>query len=124
MHEFSIASALIDQIQGLVREHGFSRVERLEVEVGVQKLVVLDSLELAFHALAKDTPAEGAELLLREVALEAKCRACGTVFSPRIDWYQCTKCAEADLELLAGHDIILKTITGAAPEPTETQHED
>lgn len=112
MHEMSIAEALLKQALGIAQKNKLKRIEALEIEVGELQLVVPEALELAFKALSMDTLADGAVLKQRVVPLKAQCRACGHRFAPKINRYLCPDCGQADAAIIAGQDILLKTISG------------
>ncbi|HPM22410.1 MAG TPA: hydrogenase maturation nickel metallochaperone HypA [Phycisphaerae bacterium] len=111
MHEFSIASALVDQLQRIAAEQRATRIIAVEVHCGVMQQVVPEALRLAFEATSTDTPAAGATLTIVEEGLVARCRACDVCYAAAIDDYACPRCRQADVELLAGRDIVLRTVT-------------
>lgn len=110
MHEMSIATSLIEHVLAAVADHEVVRIEEVEVEVGVLQQVVPEALQMAFEAVTAGTLAEGATLRIREVPVEAECRACGQRFAAALDQYQCPQCAEADVRILAGKDIVLRNV--------------
>ncbi|HEB51357.1 MAG TPA: hydrogenase maturation nickel metallochaperone HypA [Desulfobulbus sp.] len=80
MHELSLAQGLLDQLEGLARQHG-GRIVRVEVVIGRQAGVVVDSFVFGFDAIKKTceqtraatltvTTGEGHDLLLNRVELE------------------------------------------------------
>lgn len=110
MHEMAIAVELQRQVEHAAAQHGAAQVDGVSVEIGTLRLVVPEALEMAWRACIEGTSLEGAALDMIEVAPEARCRACSARFAPRIDDYACPRCGAADPEILAGNDIILKTI--------------
>ena len=111
MHEMSIAVSLIDRVLEAARPHGASRIEEIEVEVGVLRQVVFEALEMAFTAVSEGTLAEAAVLKLTEIPASAECRSCGHRFPVAVDQYLCPQCNRADVEIVGGDDIVLRTIT-------------
>lgn len=116
MHEAAIADALIEQVLTHVERHGAVRVREIALEAGAVQLVAPEALELAFAAAAEGTPAQGARLHIVEVPAVARCNPCGREFAPEIDWYVCPHCGQADVEIVAGNDIILKSLVCDAHE--------
>jgi hydrogenase nickel incorporation protein HypA/HybF len=116
MHEMAIATQLMQQLEQLAAEHDISRIESLTVRAGVMRGVVPEALELAFASIAEGTFAEGAEVVVDFEPAEARCRICGRQFEPAIDDYLCRHCGEADIELIAGNDIVLADITAQQHE--------
>lgn len=110
MHEMAIASALVDQVLRVAREHQAERVSEVVVVCGVVQQVVPEALELAFEAVTAGTTAEGATLRIEMQGIVARCRECGLQYEAAVDDYGCPDCGAADAELLRGHDIILQTV--------------
>ncbi len=111
MHEMAIASDLIRQVVDTAEQHKATRVREIELEVGAMRLVVLDALRLAFEAVTEGTVAEGATLTLVEIPPRAECRVCEHSFEPAIDCYLCPRCEKADVKIVAGNDIILRSLS-------------
>ena len=89
---------------------GAQRVERVELIVGQMRLVVPEALVMAWQVISEGTIAAGAELAVVETPMEARCRQCGQEFAPQIDNYLCPACGQADVDIFAGDDIILKSV--------------
>jgi hydrogenase nickel incorporation protein HypA/HybF len=116
MHEYSLATALMEQVLAAAMQNRLASVETVEIEVGALQLVVPEALDLAFNALAEGTPAQGAKLVQEEAALKARCRACGAEYEPEIDRYTCPACGRAEAEIIQGRYIILRSISGPQNE--------
>ena len=116
MHEMSVAVQLVAQIEDAVRDSELEKVTKVMLDVGEMQLVVPEALVAAFESAAEGTVAEGSELVIKEVAAEASCRSCGYEYVPEIANYMCPKCLKADAEIIAGKDIILKSIEGEGGE--------
>ena len=116
VHEMPIAVDIVDRAVGVAREHGAIRIEKVEVQVGAMRQVVPEALELAFSVASEGTLAQGAELCISEEKLEAVCRNCECRFSPEIDRFLCPQCDQANARIVAGNDIILRTVVCEADE--------
>ena len=116
MHEFSIADSLVEQLGEIAAGNDLSAIDRVELEVGELRQVIPHILQLAFRETARGTPAEAAELVLDEVEARAQCRRCHRVFRPGPWDYSCPACDVADVEVLEGNALVLKSI--AANEPS------
>jgi len=102
MHELSIASAVLNTA---LRHAGGRQVTTVSVRAGAMRQVVPRSLEFYFEIVARDTPCEGAELKLTEVATELRCRACDAAWSPRIPAFRCPGCGRAEVQIAAGQEL-------------------
>ena len=65
------------------------------------------------------TVAAGSLLRIREVPIEAACRRCGRVYPADVDNYLCPGCGQADVEIVAGDDIMLTSVVGQVEEQAE-----
>lgn len=116
MHEVPIATAIVEQAVQAVAPHGATRIDLIEVEIGRMRQVVPEALQVAFAAVSDGTIAEGAQLEMTEVDMQAVCQVCGHEFQPEINLYICPRCQQADVRIVAGNDMILKSITAQTPE--------
>ncbi len=116
MHEMAIAASVVEHVLKVAEQAGAVRIEAVELEIGVLQLVVPEALELAFAAATQDTRAAGAKLKMTPVAALAECRQCGLRFEPAIDNYLCPHCQQADVQVVAGRDILLKSVMCEMPE--------
>ena len=118
MHEMSIADGVLRAVLDAAGGCGGRRVERVELTIGQMRLVVPEALEMAWQVISEGTIAAGAELAVVEMPMEARCRRCGWEFAPQIDNYLCPGCGLADVEILAGDDIILKSVVCDVEQPS------
>ena len=111
MHETPIAVDIVERAVEAAEQHGAARIDEIEVQVGVMRQVVPEALELAFTLAREGTLAAGARLRISEERAVAVCRACESTFEPDVDRsFACPQCGQADARIVAGNDIILKTV--------------
>jgi hydrogenase nickel incorporation protein HypA/HybF len=106
----AIATNLLEAVLSVAAENSAFTVDEVELEAGVMKLIVPEALELAWSVVTEGTAAQGALLKVTEVPMRARCRKCGLEFEPKIDNFLCSGCGQADVEIVAGDDIILKGV--------------
>ncbi len=116
MHEMSIAIEIVRQAERIAREHQATRVDEIEVEVGVMQQVVHEALHLAFEAAVEQTWLQDAKLRITEEPLAAVCGGCQKTFAPRIDCFVCPHCGQANARITAGDQILLKSMVCQTPE--------
>jgi hydrogenase nickel incorporation protein HypA/HybF len=97
MHEASLARRLLDVV--LAAAQG-ARVRTVHGWIAESEALSPASLAFHFAAHARGTPADGAELALRVIRVDARCRACGRTFAPDHHVLLCPGCGAADAELL------------------------
>ena len=116
MHEMSIAVELLGQLQTVAAANGLETIETVALAAGALRAIVPEALDIAFECVAAGTCAEGARLSLEIVQPRGRCRECGREFGLEIDTFACPHCNRADVELIAGNDIILASVTGSGQE--------
>ncbi|HZP89379.1 MAG TPA: hydrogenase maturation nickel metallochaperone HypA [Actinomycetota bacterium] len=115
MHDYQAAEALIERLV-----EGLGPLDRItRVRIRVSPIYSPEALEQAFEIVARDTPIEGAELLV-EGAREQACASCGTRWSPTHDdlagpWLICPECAARTPLGPAGIEV-LEVVGGPAPK--------
>lgn len=105
MHEMAIAEGILDIALEYVEKNEAARVEKIGLLIGEMSGVVTDSLEFGFKMIAKGTPAEGAELSIKEIPLVGRCTKCGAEM--HVDHYDfwCKKCGDGVLEIISGREM-------------------
>ncbi|HUI61476.1 MAG TPA: hydrogenase maturation nickel metallochaperone HypA [Steroidobacteraceae bacterium] len=112
MHELSLSQSIIDLAVDAAACEGLHRVSRVTVQVGVGAGVETDALRFCFDALAAQTPADGAELVIIPVALRARCRGCACDYAPASLIAACPACGSREKDLTAGRELRVKSIEG------------
>ncbi|WP_433406266.1 hydrogenase maturation nickel metallochaperone HypA [Streptomyces sp. CA-146814] len=107
VHELSIATAVVDQVESALRERGAQRVpvRSLTLRVGELSGVVPEALDFSFGVAAEGTSLADARLLIETVEGRARCESCGrdtaTGMPPDL-W--CTACEQA-MSLTGGREL-------------------
>ncbi len=108
MHEYSLASALISQVERAAAPHSGATVRRVHVRVGAESGVVPELLQTAFEAIRPDTVCAGSSLVLERVDLRWACPPCPQA-EPLPDSLRCPNCG-GPLELSEGMELVLQRI--------------
>lgn len=108
MHEYSIVSALIGEVDRHARAHGASAVQRLVVRIGALSGVEPELLARAYSMMRERTVCAGAELCLEQVEERWICPGCGRRRG-RGEGLSCARCGIA-ARLEAGDEIVLERI--------------
>lgn len=85
------------------------RVLKVTLEVGRLSGVMTDAIRFCFDTVASGTALDGAKLEIREIEGQARCQACGSVYTMPTLFTACT-CGSRDCERLAGEELKVKTI--------------
>lgn len=87
-----------------------ARVMRVNLMVGKLSAVMPDSLRFCFEIAGKDTPLAGAELVIEEIPVRIRCRACQ--FETMVDtpMFQCRECGGDSVEIISGRELDIRSI--------------
>jgi len=107
MHEFSIAQALVEQVEAARQANGGGRVVSVEVRVGEWRQVVPEILASYFEHLTEGTPLEAAGIEIERVTATARCTSCDRVFPLHDVFLACPDCGSLACELLTGKELEL-----------------
>lgn len=110
MHEFAIATNLLQIIEEQKRAYNFGKVEKIYLNIGEFSNVVPEALEFSFKIVAEGTVAAGAELVINIVPLRLKCLICKEEFHSEPYLFVCPKCGGGDLEILSGNELQIESI--------------
>ena len=103
MHEFGIASRLIEAATETAATHDATRIMKLIVRIGVLRQIDEHLLTEAFDHLRRDTICEGAVLEVVKCQAQAVCPKCGKAFDVRNWEWQCSDCS-VDGDFVGGGD--------------------
>jgi hydrogenase nickel incorporation protein HypA/HybF len=85
------------------------RVLKVTLEVGRLSGVMTEAIRFCFDTVAAGTAIDGADLEIREIEGQARCRACGSVYALQTLFTACA-CGSRDCERLAGEELKIKAI--------------
>ncbi len=102
MHELSIAGAIVTIA---IDAAGGRPVRKVEVKVGYLRQVVVSSLVFSFELVARDTLAEGAELVIEPVPARVRCGDCGGETVIERFPLCCGACGSLAVAVVAGEEL-------------------
>jgi hydrogenase nickel incorporation protein HypA/HybF len=111
MHEYSIARALLRQVENLATEHRGSRVASVRVRIGEFSGIEPELLAMAYQDLVQESPLQGAALHVERVPLEAVCDTCGKRFRVERFRFECDQCGGVRLSICGGEELLLDAVT-------------
>jgi hydrogenase nickel incorporation protein HypA/HybF len=115
MHELSVAMAIVEQAEEVRQREKAVRISQITVAVGDLSGVDREALEMAFSLAAEGTAAAGAKLTLERVEAHVRCAACGEQTAVSIPFLTCKKCGSVNVEIVAGRELLLKTLELETP---------
>jgi hydrogenase nickel incorporation protein HypA/HybF len=112
MHEFRIAEDLSAIVLDTALSNNLLRVTKVNIVFGQMVQIVPDIFEFAFREIVRNSIAESAELYIKIVPVKMKCMNCGNVFMVVENLFACNICSSADLEIVQGKELFIKSIEG------------
>jgi hydrogenase nickel incorporation protein HypA/HybF len=111
MHEMGIAMEIIDIATASVpADMQDARIQRINLQVGRLSAVVTDSLRFCFELAVKETPLEGAELVIEELDVVVRCKQCQAQWTVTDPVFTCKNCRSGDIDILSGRELDIKSI--------------
>ena len=111
MHEMGIALQIIEiATDSIPADAGDVRVEKINLKIGKLAAVVPDSLRFCFDVAIKDTPLDGAELVIQELPVMARCKDCDIQWTINSPAFTCENCNSGSLEILSGRELDIESI--------------
>jgi len=105
MHELSVCEDVVRLIGEQAKQHRFSNVRTVRLEIGRLSCVEPSALRFAFDAVARQTVCDGARLEIHEIDGQGWCDRCGksVPVSQRFD--ACPDCGHYPLKITAGEEM-------------------
>lgn len=121
MHELAICQALLQQVEGLARQHDASAVGRISVQIGPLSGVEPRLLREAFTVARAGSYAETAELVLEVLPVRVRCAACDAESDVTPNRLLCRACGSPRTRLIGGDELLLRRVeflsSTSAPRP-------
>ncbi len=123
MHEYSLASAIVDQIKNIALEHNASKVKTITVSADPYEMVIPDLLQDAFKIITNELELFKDSILnMMILPAEVICIDCDYKGEPAVDGdeefaynFKCAKCGSRDTHLNIRH-LTIETVDLEIPE--------
>lgn len=109
MHELSIMTHLLEQVETEAGRAGARAVREIDLVIGERLGVVDDSLQFCFELLSAGTIAEGAALRVRKVPMRFRCERDGEYGRSRDD-FACPDCGRVGQVTGEGSELLLESM--------------
>lgn len=111
MHEMSLALSIVDLVSERAKSEGGTRVNQVEVEVGILAGVLVDSLVFCFEAASKGTIVADAVLKISETNGEGRCHNCEKIFPLTSLMNHCPFCNDYMVSIIKGDGLRVLSFT-------------
>lgn len=110
MHELSLAGGVLRLVEQAAQREGFSRVQRLVLEVGALSGVEVRALRFALEAVAPGTCLQGCSIDIEEPPGEAWCMACSQRVPLAARGDACPQCGGWQLQPVGGTELRVREL--------------
>jgi hydrogenase nickel incorporation protein HypA/HybF len=110
MHELAVCQALMEQVEGVARDHQAVEVQVIHLGIGPLSGVEPRLLEQAFAIASAGSIASGARLTVHELPVRVRCRQCDKVTDAQPARLVCGECGDWQTQLVSGDELQLSHI--------------
>ncbi len=110
---------MLQQVLAVAASNDMPEVGRIMLRIGPLAGVEPDLLRAAFPIVAAGTPCEGAIVAIEIMAIEVRCRRCGSISTVRPNRLLCAGCGEWQVSLLSGDEMLLVGVEALDPSRAE-----
>jgi len=110
LHEISLLENVREILQEHAQKQNFKQVKKVTLAIGRLSCIEPDALRFGFDAVMQGSLAEGAELILSEVAGKGICKACGKESAIDTLYAPCQYCKHPFVDVIAGNDMQIKDL--------------
>jgi hydrogenase nickel incorporation protein HypA/HybF len=110
MHEFSLATNIIEIIRESVKEKNINRVTKVVLEIGELSGVEEAALDTALESLVPGTELANAVFEKIHIPGKAKCYACNTEYQLSDLFEICPECQRYEKEIISGKEFNILSI--------------
>lgn len=110
MHELSICQSMISIVDAAMSEHPDASLRRIFLDVGKGSTVESTLLREAFEIITSGGPYEGVELVINDIPITGRCRACGSSFEYHEVALGCPSCGSVDIVIDTGMELDIREL--------------
>lgn len=122
MHEFSLATSLIQYVSEVAKKSGMAEIREMHIEVGEMTHIDPRQLKFCIKIASQNTIAEGSRIYIKKRMPVLRCLKCGISSELKkgknlLDYSMaCPSCGSQEVELERGKELVLKRIKGIKEE--------
>jgi hydrogenase nickel incorporation protein HypA/HybF len=77
VHEYSIASSIVEAVLDQARRRNSGRVVEVQMKIGKLRVLSIDQVKFSYEILSKGTALEGSRFTVQETSGSVRCPKCG-----------------------------------------------
>ncbi|MBQ6005539.1 MAG: hydrogenase maturation nickel metallochaperone HypA [Selenomonadaceae bacterium] len=106
LHEATLAENILNIAFDAADKNHATKIFKVGLTLGEMAGVEVEALKFSFDVLKKNTPADGAELVIKRVPISAACNKCGKIFQLERYNFFCPEC-DGVLILQSGRELLV-----------------
>lgn len=110
MHELSICQSMLRIVDSTMEKHEGAKLRRIFLDIGRGSTIEPILLGEAFAVITSGGPYEGAELVVNDIPISGRCRACERDFTYEELAVGCPACSSTNIEITAGLELDIKAL--------------
>ena len=110
MHELSICQSMLRIVDSTMEQHEGAKLLKIFLDIGRGSTIEPVLLREAFDVITSEGPYAGTELVVNDIPISGRCRACGEDFTYEELAFGCPNCGSTDIEITAGLELDIKAL--------------
>ncbi|QQS50180.1 MAG: hydrogenase maturation nickel metallochaperone HypA [Bacteroidota bacterium] len=110
MHEFSLASEIVDMVEQAAKNAGKGKVTCIELEIGELAGVEESALLIALESLTLHSMSKGAQIITKNTKGKAICSNCNFEYELQDLFTLCPKCSGFRKQIISGKEFNILSI--------------
>jgi hydrogenase nickel incorporation protein HypA/HybF len=110
MHELPVTQSILDTVLDYARQNSVEKILRIRLTVGGLNDFRGEWIQRYFDYLSRETPAEGAQIVVQRVEPAFHCCRCDRTFDvdlERVDRVRCPLCGGEEVHLERGQEFFI-----------------
>ncbi len=117
MHETAVVEGLMRILMRKAAENSVGQIVSVRLKIGRLRGLDLRQIRGCFEMFAEGTIADGADLAIDEIPVEACCRECGRVWEVPGYRLGCPCCGGTDADITKGRELYIETFEARPAQP-------
>lgn len=110
MHELSLVMSIVKTCEEIAEQEDAKEVKEVQLEIGTMAGVEPNAFDMAWKEGTKNTKLRHAELQIENIAAQAQCLECKTIFPLENLFDACPNCNSHFIDIITGKQFRIKSI--------------
>ena len=110
MHELSITESILEIALRHANQANAKKIVNIHLVIGDLSSIIDESVQFYWDIIAKDSIAEGANLIFNRIPTQIRCLDCGHEYNPKTGRFSCQQCNSQRIKIIAGEEFYMDAI--------------